>query len=155
MTDQNNQTHAQTLTIGAADRHAMARRMTADFEAFLAPGERLSVQAEARPDYVYATLSLASPDDTERLDLEGVVVGKDFEGREAPMPPAAQALSLIVDYLRLHLHEFFRLDRQMIYTPQWLGDEYEQVPVRFRGSRRSPALEAHADELLSHTERAH
>lgn len=132
----------------------MQRALNLDFEAFLAPGERLFVEGDSAPEYVHAQLILRSADRSSQLDLEAVILPEQDlkpEQRDASDDPR-QLLDLLFDFLRVQLYEFFRQDRLMRFHIDWRVYTFEEHALRLRGSLRRPDLIARADELLEEGE---
>ena len=130
-----------------ADRLRRARALEIDYEAFLAPGERLNVRAEQSPKFIYAQLVLERADRSLRLDLEAAFTEQDVEpGGDLPAPD--QALDLLMDYLKMQLYEYFRSDRTERFHADWRTYPYEDFVLRARGVQSSPRLETLANDLL-------
>lgn len=135
-----------TFMLAPQDCARLARALSRDFEAFLAPGERFAVQGEVGEGFVYAQLVLSRPDRSFQLDLEAVAVEQDHSDGE--VPTGKEGIALLLEFLRLQLYEFFRQDRHQRFHIDWRGYLYEGASLRFRGSLRSPQLEEQADALL-------
>ena len=134
----------EPFTLSPKERLRRARALERDYEAFLAPGERLLVHAEHTPEFVYAQLILERADRLLRLDLEAA-----FMTQDAPeLPPAAEALELLMEHLRLQLYEYFRSDRTERFHADWRVYPVQGYMLRARGAQSSPGLEASADALL-------
>lgn len=144
------QMHANpdTLVLAPADRLAIARALTADFEAFLAPGERFDVKGEVKPEYLYSQIILRSADQSFQLDLESVTVSRE-ENPSAAELTDHDGLELLFDFLRVQLYEFFRADRSMRFHVDWRAYAFEGYTLRFRVNISSPSLDARADALLA------
>ena len=133
--------------LNALERLALSEALSRDYEAFLAPGEKIAVRARYDAGWSWAHLALASADGTFRLDLEAGFSQEDFEaGMEQPKGRAVA--SKLIEFLRVQLYEFFRQDRGERPPVDWRLYAYEGLPVRYRGERSSPALEQAADALL-------
>lgn len=146
MTEQN-KALTPTFTLAPREKLALATALTRDYEAFLAPGERVALQADASADYTYAQIVLERADKRARLDLEAVMLSQDQESDPEPLEPRV-AIDLLLDFLRVHLYEFFRQDRQHRFHVDWRLYPFEDRVVRLRGSLTSPELLSEADALL-------
>lgn len=116
------------------------------FDAYLRPGESLTVDAERSDEYVYNQVVLESADESLRLELETAVLAADQQVEEFADPQ--EALDLAFEYLKIRLREFFTSDRTERFHVDWRMYEVEGTAVRFRGKLRKPELEERADELL-------
>lgn len=120
------------------------------FDAYLRPGESLTVDAERSDEYVYNQVVLESADESLRLELETAVLAADQQVEEFADPQ--EALDLAFEYLKVRLREFFTSDRTERFHVDWRMYEVEGTAVRFRGKLRKPELEERADELLDQDE---
>ena len=138
---------APRFLMDAAQRRARERALTRDFEAFLAPGERVSLQVEVAPEFELAQLVLARPDGSMTLTLEAARLQEDTTRALREMP-TDDAIELLLAFLRVQLYEYFRSDRVARFHEDWTQYLHMQETIRFRGELRSPALDAATQELL-------
>ncbi len=150
MTEQN---RAQTprFSLNAVDRLARARALDRDYEAFLAPGEKFTVQAEADEAYIHAQIVLTSADKSFKLDLEAVIIPQDLTPHQERLEDRVFT-DLLFDFLRVQLYEFFRQDRHQRFHLDWRVFPFEGYPIRLRGAVTQPDLIAQADALLESVE---
>ncbi len=144
MTEQNEQ---GIDALNALERLALSEALSRDYEAFMAPGEKIAVRARLDEGWAWAHLALASADGTFRLDLEAGFSEEDFEGG-LEMPVGRAGTSKLIEFLRVQLYDFFRMDRGERPPVDWSLYSYDDVPVRYRGERSSPALDEAANALL-------
>lgn len=135
-------------TLEPAERLKRARALERDYEAFLAPGERILVSAELTAQFIYAQLVLERADKRFKLDLEAAFTSQDAAPGQA-LPDAEQGLDLLLDYLRLQLYEFFRSDRSERFHADWRTYPQDEHMLRFRGVTSSPRYEQEATELIN------
>jgi hypothetical protein len=128
------------------ERQSLHDSLMFRFDAYLRPGESLTVDAERSDEYVYTQVVLESADETLRLELEASVLAADQQVESFADPQ--EALDLAFEYLKIRLREFFTGDRQERFHVDWRIYEVEGTAVRFRGELRKPEIEKRADELL-------
>ncbi len=137
-----------TPLLSALERQALSQALTRDHEAFLRPGERVRVEGNQEHDAVSPTLRITTADRAFHLQLEAALHhGDNPTGRRGK-----EAFAAIMEFLRLQLYEFFRLDRGVRFPLEFKPIEYDGALFRFRGERSNPALEAQADALLDGAE---
>lgn len=142
--DQINQRDVERLA--PEERQSLHDSLMFRFDAYLRPGESLTVDAERSAEYVYTQVVLESADETLRLNLEASVLAADQQVEAFADPQ--EALDLAFEYLKIRLREFFTSDRTERFHVDWRIYEVEGTAVRFRGKLRKPELERRADELL-------
>lgn len=133
-------------TFSSDERRRIENAMNFRFNAYLKPGEKISVDAEVDDEYIYTELSLEAADDSFRLELEAAVLAADQGGETFPRP--GDALDQAFEVLKLRLYEFFQSNRTERFHIDWRHYTVNQTAVRFRGQMRKPELESQADELL-------
>ncbi len=147
MTEQNAQNEPRYV-LASMEKLSMARALNRDYEAFLAPGERLSVEGAATEEYVHAQLSLRSADRSTQLDVEAVIMPKqDLKAWQEHLGDK-EFMDLLFGFLRVQLYEFFRQDRSLRFHVDWRLFPFEGYTVRFRGAFKRPELIDQADALL-------
>ena len=130
-----------TPLLSALERQALSQALTRDHEAFLRPGERVRVEAQQEHDAVSVTVLVTAADRTFSLRLEAALFHGDNPGGRR----GKEAFASIMEFLRLQLYEFFRVDRGARFPLEFQPIEYDGALFRFRGERTNPALEAEAD----------
>ncbi|MFB6263165.1 MAG: hypothetical protein ABEL76_05990 [Bradymonadaceae bacterium] len=133
-------------TLDREERRRIKQAVMFRFEAYLKPGETISVDAEREDEYVYSQLNVEARDDSFELELEAAVLAAD-QGMETFESPQRQ-LDVAFEFLKQKLYEFFQSERREQFHPDWRHYTVEARAVRFRGRLRRPELERRADELL-------
>lgn len=131
----------------ATQRRARERALTRDFEAFLAPGERMGLQIEVAPEFELVQLILGKRDDSMALTLEAARLQEDTTKSLRDLP-TDDAIELLLVFLRVQLYEYFRSDRVARFHEDWTQYMHTDETIRFRGELRSPLLDAATQDLL-------
>ena len=144
-----NQNPAPQFTLSRALHAQLAQSLRQDFEAFLAPGEKFRVQATTQGlGHSEVTLVLHSPTPQLELTLHAMLRAQDQPEAAVLWEGPEEALDLLLEFLRLQLHEFFRQDRAHRPEPSWHTVQWHGMELRFAGTLSSPEIEAQADALL-------
>ena len=133
-------------TFSSDERRRIENAMNFRFNAYLKPGESISVDAEVDDEYIYTELTLEAADESFRLELESAVLAADQGGETFAAP--GDALDQAFEFLKLRLYEFFQSSRTERFHIDWRHYTVNQTAVRFRGKMRKPELETRADDLL-------
>ena len=133
-------------TFSSDERRRIENAMNFRFNAYLKPGESISVDAEVDDEYIYTELTLEAADESFRLELESAVLAADQGGETFAVP--GDALDQAFEFLKLRLYEFFQSSRTERFHIDWRHYTVNQTAVRFRGKMRKPELETRADDLL-------
>jgi hypothetical protein len=140
--------HQEPLT--TAERLALTRALTQQFERYLKPGERFHLAFELADDTLDLVLSLADPAGEQRLDLELSLTAEHNEHIPADELLGADAPALLVALARELVHGFFSNDRHLRSIPnEWSQMLWQGRAIWFRLRLWSPRLEAMADALLA------
>jgi hypothetical protein len=137
-------------TFTADERRRIENAMNFRFNAYLKPGESISVDAEVDDEYIYSELALEAGDESFRLELESAVLAADQGAEVFPRP--GDALDQAFEFLKLRLYEFFQSSRTERFHIDWRHYTVNETAVRFRGQMRKPELESRADEMLEDAE---
>jgi hypothetical protein len=137
-------------TLSADEHQRIAHAMQYRFNAYLRPGESITIDAERDDDYVYSTLAVEAADESFRLELEAAVLAAD-QGVEEFVHPQ-EALNLGFELLKRQLYEFFQSNREERFHVDWRQYTIDQTEVRFRGRIHRPELERRADEMLDESD---
>lgn len=124
-------------------------RFKTRFRAYFRPGERLRLTVEDEQDFVYAQLSMSSPDESFRLDLEAAMIVQDQDHRFVDATTSRGRLLGAIEFLAGRLEEYFRSQRQLRFHIDWRLYPFQESTVRFRGRLRHPELEERATDLLA------
>lgn len=120
--------------------------LSGKYGAYLRPGEWLTLDAERTKEHAWATITLETSDQTERLELECASVPGDVE--DADEWDAATMFDLVIDLLDAQLENWFDDERLPRFHDDWRVYDFEGNQLRFRGLRTRPDLEALADAWL-------
>ncbi len=149
--DENKPSSSEVVVRKAALRR-IEDRLKTRLRAYFRPGERLSLTVEDEKDFVYAQMSLQSPDGEFRLDLEAAMIVQDQDRRFVSATTSRARVLGAIEFLSEKLEEYFRSQRRIRFHIDWRLYPFKAATVRFRGRLRHPELEERADEWLDTNE---
>ena len=142
------------MTTEEKQEHLLTKEEMANIEAAviakygprLKPGEWLSIDVKQDRTQCHAVIYLECQDDTERLELESVVLQSDNDDSKLDM---ASRFDHAIDFLDRQLERYFENDRFERFHDDWRRYDFESIVVRFRGAIRNPAVDQLADQWLA------
>jgi hypothetical protein len=141
------QLHPEPIT--TAERLAIVRAMTQEFERYLRPGERFKLTCALASDALDLAVTLADPAGEQQLDLELSLAKDGNEEIPADLLLSPLHIPMLLSLARELVHGYFSADRHVRFPPDWSPMDWQAYTVWLRMRQWSPRLEAMADALLA------